>query len=106
MRALKLLVVLLVLMTLWGCGHKPPIVQYRTIAVYPPDPLLEDCAIDEPPSPASYVELEWTDKEKVLIAYGQAGIKNTSVCNVDKKKLRDWKKEQKALYDKAEAKTP
>jgi hypothetical protein len=84
-----------------GCATTQPTVIYKTIAVLPPDSLLQDCDIVAPPPVATYVAAEPKEREKMLIDHSSKQIKNIGTCNSIKKKEREWKQQQKDLYKSA-----
>lgn len=99
-KALLLGLVLLLI----GCGHTSPVI--RTVAVLPPDNLLQDCSVAAPPNREAYKaagesasrEEAAAKREKMLIDHAGEQLKNIQTCNLDKGGLRSWKKQQQEIY--------
>jgi hypothetical protein len=94
----RFLIIAAVVLLLTGCPATAPIIQYRNVLVSPPDSLLQDCKVEEPPERQRYMQSDWPDKEKLLTENIRGHIKNGAVCNVDKASLRRWKVEQEQIY--------
>ena len=103
-----ILFVFLALTTLLvGCGTKIVYVdKIQYVFKTPPEALLKDCTIEMPPDPAVFVKMEPEDRETELARLNGAHYKNLGLCNTDKRKLRAWSKEQKALEKKANDERP
>ena len=95
---LNIVLVVAAIFTLSGCATTQSSVVYKTIAVLPPDSLLQDCPIEEPPAIATFVNAIPKEREKMLIDHSSKQIKNIGTCNVSKKQIREWKQKQKDLY--------
>lgn len=90
-----------------GCGTKIVYVdKLQYVIKTPPESLLKDCPIEQPPEPAAFVKMEPEDRETELARLSAAQYKNLAVCNTDKRKLRAWSQEQKALEKKANDERP
>lgn len=88
-------------LTLTGCACEPKIeYRYKTTLVTPPNQLIEDCEVQTPPDIDAYLAKKtWDEKEAVLTEALQDSIAKMNKCNIDKKSLRTWKKEQTDLHE-------
>lgn len=85
-----------------GCGTKTIYVdKIQYVIKTPPEHLLKDCKIEQPPEPVGFVQLSDEDRELALTKLNGKHYKNLELCNVDKKSLRVWTEEQKVLEKKA-----
>lgn len=53
----------------------------------PPDSLLLDCKVDQPPELTGFPQLD----EVILVKAWISQTLNLGICNVDKKGSREWK---------------
>jgi hypothetical protein len=85
-----------------GCGTKTVYVdKVQYIIKTPPESLLKDCKIEQPPDPVGFVQMSDEDRETELTKLVAIHNKNLSLCNTDKRGLRAWTQEQKVLEKKA-----
>lgn len=85
-----------------GCGTKIVYVdKIEYIIKTPPDGLLKDCKIEQPPEPVAFVQMSEEEREIELTKLVAKHQTNLALCNADKRSLRSWSQEQKALEKKA-----
>ncbi len=101
---LRLAIIVALAALLTGCPGTTPIIQYKTVLLEPPDSLLQDCKTQEPAEEEQYVAADWPEKERLLMKTNSANMKNLDLCNVDKRNLRKWKVDQKAMIEAKEKK--
>ena len=77
----RLVTLLLTLFMLTACGMRT-VKPSQVVTAVPPDSLLQDCPVDEPPKDLT--------KPTLVKAWNNQTI-NLADCNNDKGKLREWK---------------
>lgn len=90
---------------LTGCSSAPKekevvVTETKVITRLPPDELLKNCAIAQPPDAKTYATKDYAEKEKLLIEFAAKQTFNLGECNKDKAALRRWKKEQEQSNQK------
>lgn len=103
-RMVKIFIGLFILLLVQACHTTEPMIRYKNVLVTPPDALLRDCPVEAPPDRVVYKAAEPTEQERLLMDHSTAQLKNISLCNTDKSGLRDWKKNQEALFKEKEGK--
>ena len=90
----KLILASLLLLMLTACGmHTVKQTKIQLLPTAPPDSLILDCPIDEPPSLTGFYELDVPIMVKAWISQ----TLNLGICNVDKQGLREWKENLKKI---------
>lgn len=105
MKYIFTLVICALLSGCFGFGKKPePEIKYvyKNVLIAPPDKLIKDCEIQEPPQAEAYLQSDWSDKEKLLMESFSRATEKAILCNVGIDGLRTWKKEQLKLYTPSE----
>ncbi len=102
MRTLITLLFCLILSGCFGTFGKTPEPEikyvYKNVLIVPPENLIQDCPLQEPPNNEDYLAADWPGKENLLIKAYSASIEKTILCNVNSQKLRDWKQQQQKVY--------
>jgi hypothetical protein len=104
MKYITALILFVITMTLIGCATPTPITISQNIVVSPPDNLMLDCFIEPPPDKASFEAAADKDRVAMLAKVASSQIKDNDVCNKRLSQLRDWVKQQNAIYNTS--KTP
>lgn len=92
-------------LTLTACSSAPKekevvVTEAKVITRLPPDELLKNCAIAQPPDAKTYATKDYAEKEKLLVEFAAKQTFNLGECNKDKAALRRWKKEQEQSNQK------
>lgn len=101
MKYIFTLVICALLSGCFGFGKKPePEIKYvySNVLIAPPDKLIKDCEVVPPPVVDTYMQSDWSDKEKLLVQAYTLATEKAILCNVGIDGLRTWKKEQLKLY--------
>ena len=94
--------ILLLALVAVGCSSAPKEPQVKEVVVtkveyqvkLPPESLLKDCKISQPPNPKNYAKKSYKEKELLLVTFGAEQTVNLANCNKDKAALRKWRQEQ------------
>ena len=104
-------IIALAFLALTGCAATDPpkpeiLIQYRNVPVLPPDDFLKDCDLTAPPDIEAYLNADWSKKEELLMQSYQKSTSQIILCNVERKNLRAWKKEQVRLFNDSQGNPP
>jgi hypothetical protein len=100
MKTYRTLLVVSIALILTGCCGTAPTVKTEYVFKPIPAALLLPCEGTPPPVKTQYLAAGQDDREEMWTeTYRRQELKR-QLCNVDKKKLREWNAEQKALYSK------
>jgi len=99
MKTIRTIAMLLVLLMLSACGHEP-VIQTEYVFKAIPEALLLPCEGTPPPAKAPYLVASWDEREEMWTETYRRQEVSRKLCNADKKNLRQWNAEQKALYSK------
>lgn len=101
MKFIRTLLVLAFFSLLVACGTKQPNVKTEYVFRPIPEALLQDCNGTPPPAKTVYLAANWDQREEMWTETYRRQELGRKLCNTDKKNLRAWNQEQKALYDKS-----
>lgn len=75
------------------------VVEYHHILVAPPEELIQNCIVVQPPIPEVYLGApDWSAKEGILVENILESQKQAMICNTRIDGLRVWKAEQAKIY--------
>lgn len=91
----------IVIVSLTGCATTPGVDKVITNTkieyIYPPDDLIKNFVVPEPPSKESYVVLSCDEREVVLTKYIYDLMTVIKKYKLEVNNLKDWNTKMKAL---------
>lgn len=96
----NLIKVVPILLLLTGCSLFPVNKETRIIIETPPDVLLQEVLVEQPPTIDEYVNLQCTDKEDVLTEKFRTQTKKLDIANSQLRALQEWKTKIVNQYQK------
>lgn len=80
------------------------VVKVETKVVAPPDELLRPCSVAKPPNRALYMRSTFEKREGLLVEHARDQKIAVDKCNIQITGVRNWKKEQLEIRNKADKK--